>query len=296
MTNSSTRIALIGFGEAGGILGADLAKVAGVAVAAYDIKLDDPQTASAMRAKIREAQVEERGSLEALLADADIVISAVTASAARGVAQAAGPKMRAGQSFLDINSVAPETKRANAGDIEASGAAYVDVAVMAPVPPKRLGVPMLLGGASADKMAETLTNFGVNARAVSTDVGYASAIKMCRSIMIKGLEALTVECTMTARHYGVEEPVLASLQASFPGMGWDGELPDYLVSRVAEHGRRRAEELREVVVTVADSGQEPRMAPAIAAAQDALVDSMEEAGIAYEEPFSWRALADTLRR
>jgi 3-hydroxyisobutyrate dehydrogenase-like beta-hydroxyacid dehydrogenase len=289
------RIALIGFGEAGGIIGADLAKVPGVRVASYDIKLDSAADAPAMRQKIADAQVEERGDLAALIADADIVFSAVTASEARGVAVDAAPHMRDGQLFLDINSIAPETKRANAATIDATGAAYVDVAVMAPVPPKRLGVPMLLGGAQAAAMAEVLTGLGMNARVVSPEIGYASAIKMCRSVMIKGLESLTVECTLTARHYGVEVPVLASLHASFPGMGWDDKLPDYLVSRVAEHGRRRAAELREVAVTVSDGGMEPRMSSAIAASQDALVDRIEAAGIAYEEPFSWTDLADRLR-
>lgn len=289
------RIALIGFGEAGGIIGADLAKVPGVRVVSFDIKLDSAADASAMRQKIADAQVEERPDLAALITDADIVFSAVTASEARGVAVDAAPHMRDGQLFLDINSIAPETKRANAATIDATGAAYVDVAVMAPVPPKRLGVPMLLGGAHAAAMAEVLTGLGMNARVVSQEIGYASAIKMCRSVMIKGLEALTVECTMTARHYGVEEPVLASLHASFPEMGWDDKLPDYLVSRVAEHGRRRAAELREVAVTVSDGGMEPRMSSATAASQDALVDRVEAAGIAYEEPFSWKDLADKLQ-
>lgn len=289
-------IALIGFGEAGGILGADLAKAPGVKVAAYDIKLDDPAEAAAMRARMADANVSERATLADLITDAEIVISAVTASQAKPVAHAAAKHMRAGQSFLDINSVAPDTKRGNAKVIDASGATYVDVAVMAPVPPKRLKVPMLVGGPTGAAMADTLNALGLNARAVSSDVGYASAIKMCRSIMIKGLEALTVECTLTARRYGVEEPVLASLAASFPGMGWEGELPHYLVSRVAEHGRRRAAELREVAVTVADTGQEPRMASAIAASQDALVDRMKAAGIPYADPFDWSELADALER
>ena len=155
---------------------------------------------------------------------------------------------------------------------------------------------MLLGGARAAQLAESLNALGMDVTAVSRDVGVASAIKMCRSVMIKGLEALCVESLRTARHYGAEDAVLASLAASFPSMGWTQAQPDYLVSRVAQHGRRRAAEMREVAQTVAAAGLDPVMATAIAVAQDALVDEMATRGIAYDatRAFSWRELADAL--
>jgi 3-hydroxyisobutyrate dehydrogenase-like beta-hydroxyacid dehydrogenase len=169
---------------------------------------------------------------------------------------------------------------------------------MAPVPPLGLAVPMLLGGARAAELAPALNALGFSARAVSGEVGGASAIKMCRSVVIKGIEALAVESLLAARHYGAEDAVLASLAATFPSMGWEQSQPDYLVSRVAEHGRRRAAELREVARTVRAAGLEPYMADAIARRQDALVDDMLAAGIAFERqaPFSWRQLADGLAR
>ncbi|MGL6214912.1 DUF1932 domain-containing protein [Billgrantia desiderata] len=133
-------------------------------------------------------------------------------------------------------------------------------------------------------------------RVVSGEVGVASAIKMCRSVMIKGLEALTTECLFTARHYGAEEEVLASLQASFPGMGWDAALPHYLISRVAEHGWRRAEEMEEVAETVRAAGGEPHMSQAIAKVQRGLVEAMAIQGLNYNElePFNWHPLVDRL--
>jgi 3-hydroxyisobutyrate dehydrogenase-like beta-hydroxyacid dehydrogenase len=119
---------------------------------------------------------------------------------------------------------------------------------------------------------------------------------MCRSVIIKGLEALTVESMLAARRFGAEQEVLASLQGTFPQMGWQDKLPDYLVSRVAEHGRRRAAEMREVAHTLQDVGIEPTMALATAARQDWLIDAMTAHGIGYPhgEPFSWRWLADAL--
>lgn len=289
------RIALIGFGEVGTIFGRDLAE-RGLEITTYDILFDAPHARPAMLERARAAAVVPADTLGDAVRAADLVISAVTASSAGNVARDAAPSLSRGQWFLDINSVSPETKRGNARAVEASGAAYVEAAVMAPVPPQRLAVPMLVGGRQAQALAGALKEFGMNATAVADEIGTASAIKMCRSIMIKGLEALTVECLFAARRFGAEQAVLASLERTFPHMGWTAELPDYLVSRVAEHGRRRAAELREVAQTLNDVGMEPLMASATAERHDALVRQMVEAGVPYPagEAFSWRTLADAL--
>ena len=289
-----TRVTLIGFGEAGGILGADLASLGRFSVATYDILLEDPAQRTAMEAKAKAAKVEPIRSLGQAISGADLVLSAVTAGEARKVAEAAAKLMRPGQIMLEINSVSPETRRGNAVLIERAGADYVEAAVMAPVPPQRLKVPMLLGGKRAAELAACLTELGMNAKAVATGIGTASAIKMCRSIMVKGLEALTTECLLTARRYGAEDAVLASLEATYPGIGWAKALPDYLVSRAAEHGKRRSEEMGEVVQTLVDAGIEPMLSRAIAERQAWLPQAMRAAGIAYKEPFSWKELADAL--
>ncbi|MFO1401264.1 MAG: DUF1932 domain-containing protein [Steroidobacteraceae bacterium] len=295
-TDSIDAVAIIGFGEAGSILGADLA-AQGVAVRTYDILLDAAASHSALRARAVAAGVRALDSLAAAVAGCELVISAVTAGNAGAVAGAAGALLRPGQWYLDINSVAPDSKRDNARRVEAGGACYVEAAVMAPVPPQRLGVPMLLGGARAAELAPRLAARGLNVEVVAGTVGVAAAIKMCRSVMIKGLEALAVECLFAARRHGAEDAVLASLERSFPGMGWTGQLPDYLVSRVAEHGRRRAAEMREVATTIAAAGVEPLMSAATARRQDELVDRMAASGVPYAAAgFSWRALADALSR
>lgn len=289
------RIALIGFGEAGGILGEDLAR-AGHEVAVYDILLDAPATRGAMLAKAKAAGARACDSAREALTGAELVISAVTASAAAEVAVAAASVLQRGQLLLDINSVSPATKLTSARALAPCGADYVEAAVMAPVPPHRLAVPMLLGGPRAAEAAEALRALGLDAKAISDRVGVASAVKMCRSIVIKGLEALAVESLFAARRFGAEQEVLASLERTFPGMGWEDALPDYLVSRVAEHGRRRAAEMREVALTLRDVGLDPLMASAAAERQDWTVDAMRAHGIEYprERKFSWRPLADAL--
>jgi 3-hydroxyisobutyrate dehydrogenase-like beta-hydroxyacid dehydrogenase len=290
------RIAMVGFGEAGSILGEALVAT-GREVVTYDILLDASTSRGPLLEKARRARVQTADSLKAVVNDADLVISAVTAASSADVARSAGKVMRAGQFFLDINSCSPATKIGNAEAVQSSGADYVEAAVMAPVPPQRLKVPMLLGGRRAAELAPVLRALGMSATFLSEEIGVASAVKMCRSVVIKGLEALALESMLAARRFGAEKEVLASLQGTFPEMGWQDKLPDYLVSRVAEHGRRRAAEMREVAHTLADVGIEPTMALATAARQDALIDAMAARGVSYPhgQPFSWRWLADALR-
>jgi 3-hydroxyisobutyrate dehydrogenase-like beta-hydroxyacid dehydrogenase len=289
------RVAVVGFGEAGSILGEDLAKL-GLDVATYDILLDAAATRAGLVGRARAARVQPADSLRQAVQGAHLVISAVTASSSTAVARDAAQSLHAGQWYLDLNSVSPATKRGCAQEVAKSGANFVEAAVMAPVPPQRLAVPILLGGRTAHQLEPQLRALGMNVTTIAADIGTASAIKMCRSILIKGLEALTVECLLAARTFGAEDEVLASLDRSFPQMGWAGKLPDYLLSRVAEHGRRRAAEMREAVQTLRDIGIEPVMASAIAERQQWLVDELAAKGLAFErdQPFSWRALADAL--
>lgn len=280
-------IAFIGFGEAGGILAADLAREH--AVTMWDCKLNGPER-EAMGKKARDSRVQVGNSLAQALEGATLVFSTVTAGEALKVAQQAAALLQPGQYFLDLNSVAPETKR-QAAEHFLPGA-YIDVAVMAPVPPARLQTPLLIGGPQAEAIAPRLQGLGLNARYGASTVGQVSAIKMCRSVMIKGLEALTTECLFAAREYGVEEEVLSSLHHSFPSLGWTGAFPDYLISRVAEHGIRRSEEMEEVVKTLRDVGSAGIMSEAIAKSQRQLPEQMAARSLSYRQltPFDWKTL------
>jgi len=298
MASGLRRFALIGFGEAGSILAEDLAS-AGFEVVMYDILLEAPESRQRMLDKAQRVHVRAAATFSDAVAQAQVVISAVTAASSGDVASKAAGVLRAGQVMLDINSVSPAKKQSNASLVEASGADYVESAVMAPVPPQRLKVPMLLGGRRAATLAEELRKIGMNTTALSDQIGVASAVKMCRSVIIKGLESLAVEAMLAARRFGAEHEVLESLNGTFPSMGWTGRLPDYLISRVSEHGRRRAAEMREVARTLEDVGVDPLMALATAARQDWVIDAMAAKGITYDslsEPFSWRELVDALGR
>jgi 3-hydroxyisobutyrate dehydrogenase-like beta-hydroxyacid dehydrogenase len=289
------QIALIGFGEVGGIFGSDLA-AAGFAVSTFDILLHGEPTRSAMLAKAKNARVRPCDSLGDAIRGSDLVISAVTAASALEVAQDAAQSLSGAQTYLDINSVSPETKRQIARVLNGTPATFVEAAVMAPVAPQRLKVPLLLGGAGAEAAAPRLAAIGMNVKPVSDQVGVASAIKMCRSIIIKGLEAITVESMFTARRYGAEKQVLESLDATYPGMGWTDVLPDYLISRVAEHGKRRAAEMREAAQAVSDAGLDPLTALGTAQRQDWLAQVIAEFSLTVPkgDRFAWQELADAI--
>jgi len=251
-----------------------------------------------MLMKAQACGVRAAGGLKDCLHKAELVISAVTASSALDVAKEAAPILGEDQLFLDINSVSPGSKRKAAKYLERRRARFVEAAVMSPVPKHRLQVPMLLGGPHAFEAAERLQRIGMNAQPFSDQLGGASAVKMCRSVIVKGLEALVIESLFAARRYGAEERLLESLAASYPGMGWDGDLADYLISRVAQHGRRRAVEMREVAQTLKQVGVEPVMALAAARRQQQLAREMAKRNFALDpaDRFSWRSLSDALVR
>ncbi len=290
-------LALIGFGEVGRILGEDL-RAQGLAVTAFDRRQQHDGAMREHAARIGVALAADHG---AAVQGAELVISAVTASQAVAVAEACSAGLAKGAFFLDFNSASPGAKCRAAEIVNASGARYVEGAVMTSVPPYRIQVPLLLGGPDAPALEPVLNSLGFAAQVASTKLGVASATKMCRSVMIKGMEAMVIESFTTARHYGVEDAVIASLRETFPGIDWEKQAA-YFFQRVIEHGRRRAEEVREVAVTVQDAGLTPWSAAGTAERQ-AFVADLADAGVfgskgseGFARSADWRTEADRILR
>ena len=265
------RVAFVGFGEAGQTLASGLRSEGVTEVRAYDVLFDDPRDEDRLRRKAEELGVRVAANHVDAVRGAEIIFSAVTAESSLDAAKACLPGLDPGELFLDINSVSPQRKRSAAALIAPTGALYVDVAVMSPVKPLQHKVPLLVGGPGAAQLMPRLKTLNMNAEHVSDDVGQASAIKMFRSIMIKGIEALTLECMIAASEYRVEERVLASLKESYPTLDWEG-LSGYMIGRIVSHGRRRAAEMREVAATLQEIGLDPIMAAATAGRQQWLAD------------------------
>lgn len=288
------RIGLVGYGEVGRILAEDL-RQQGLAVAAYDLKLGDEASAAPLRQHAAQHGVALAASHAALAAAADLLISAVTASQAVPVAEACAPAIAAGAWLLDFNSASPGAKQRAAALVGGAGGRYVEGAVMTSVPPYRIRVPLLLGGPHAAALAPALKGLGFAARVASDQLGVASATKMCRSVIIKGLEAMVIESFTAARAYGVEDQVLASLAETFPGIDWEAQA-GYFFQRVIQHGRRRAEEMREVAATVREMGLDPWSAAGTAERQ-AWVADLADSGLFGDRNArrgGWRPEADRI--
>ena len=251
------RIGLIGLGEVGRVLAEDLHH-AGVELCAWDRLL--PVEGSAPRCSADELPFlrAATGMAEAVRGRG-VVISAVTAGECQAAAAEAAQALTPGSYFFDLNSVSPRTKLEAARTVEAAGGRYVEAAVMSPIAPQRIASPIWLGGPhAADFLAQAQALGFTGARMYSGTIGGASAAKMCRSVIIKGMEALLAESLLAARRYGVEDAVLGSLKDLFPVGDWR-KLARYMIARSLQHGRRRAEEMREAVRTVAEAGFEPWM-------------------------------------
>ena len=250
------RVCFIGFGEAGQAFASGL-KEAGVNTqVAWDILFPDP-AGERLRQAAATLGVRQAASAGDAVTGSDIVIAAVTAASSLEAAQAAKPHLRPHQFYLDINSVSPGRKQ-ETGRLLADAARYVDMAVMAPVHPARHKTPVLLAGPHAEAVEPVLRGLEMRASIAGPEVGAAAAIKMVRSVMIKGIEALCLECFLAASRAGVEEQIVASLSHTYPGIDWP-KVVAYNLQRMASHGNRRGHEMEEVADTLRELGIEPHM-------------------------------------
>ena len=252
-----------GFGEAAKAMTAGLREAhPALPIHVYDIRFGAAE-GDALRAEAAARRLQVHDSLGAAVAGSAIVLSTVVAKAAVPVAEGAAVHLKPGQLYVDLNSAAPGTKQRVAEVLAASGCDVLDGAILSPVPRHRHKVPILLCGPKVAEAVAQLSALGFNVEDGGETLGAASATKMLRSIMIKGVEALFLECVAAASHFGATERVLNSLQPSLPGLDWP-ERARYLTSRTALHGARRAVEMTEAAAMLRDIGMEPMMAEAAA--------------------------------
>jgi 3-hydroxyisobutyrate dehydrogenase-like beta-hydroxyacid dehydrogenase len=260
MPNGKPTLCFIGFGEAGQAIAAGLRDAGTVEkIAAWDILFPQAEGAK-LKTAADTIGVRSAGSAADAVRGADMIISAVTAASSTAAADSVKTHLAGGPFFLDINSVSPGRKQDTA-KLLADTVRYVDVAVLAPIYPARHQTPLLLAGPHAEAIAPALAALGMRANIAGPETGAAAAIKMVRSVMIKGIEALTMECFLAAARAGVIDEVAASMKNNYPGLDW-AEVVPYNLERMASHGERRAAEMEEVADTLRELGVEPLMATA----------------------------------
>lgn len=253
---NTPRIAFIGFGEAGQAIASGLREEGVAGIAAWDILFPKPE-GEKLKAAGAKAGVRIAVSAADAIAGSDIIISAVTAASSLEAAQSIVPHLSGNPYYLDINSVSPGRKIATSALLDGK-ARYVDVAVIAPIHPARHQTPLLVAGPHAETIAPLLGEMAMQLKVVSDETGKAAAIKMIRSVMIKGIEALTYECFLAAERAGLLEDVTASLKNNYPGIDWR-ETTSYNLERMASHGERRAAEMEESAATLRELGLDPLM-------------------------------------
>ncbi len=257
------KLCIIGFGEAG----RTIAEAGGweARAAAYDIKTDAAETRELKTRDFAAAQVKGCDRLQDAVSGAQLILSLVTADQASVAASQVAAYIGPGSLYCDMNSVAPDTKSQACETITKAGGRFVDVAIMSSIQPAEMDTPLLVSGPHADDALQALKEQGfTNIRAVGAQIGQASATKMIRSIVVKGLEALTAECVLAADRAGVLEDVAASL-----GSNWL-DTANYRFERMLVHGQRRAAEMDEVVRTLDALGTGSIMARGTAERQRAL--------------------------
>ena len=260
-------LGLLGFGEAGFHFARGLRGAGAPPLVAFDIKA--PHGIEDDRIRTRAAETDTRlvESPRALAEHAQVILSVVTAASAHDAAHSLAADLTADHLYVDLNSVSPATKRQIAAAIGSGAGRFVEGAIMAPVASGDHRVPILLNGAWASELRTVLSPYRMRLDVMDGPTGAAAAVKMCRSIVIKGMEALMLECALAAGEYGAADRVYDSLAETYPGMDWR-RTARYMIGRVLEHGERRAHEMEEVAGMLRAAGIEPLMAEATARVQD----------------------------
>jgi 3-hydroxyisobutyrate dehydrogenase len=260
-------IGLLGFGEAGFHFARGLRGVGAPPLVAFDIKAPHDTEGERIRARAAETGTRLVETPCALAEHARVILSVVTAASAHDAANSLASDLTADHFYVDLNSVSPATKQQIAVAIGGGAGRFVEAAIMAPVSSGDHGVPILLNGAWASELRNVLSPYRMRLDVMDGPTGAAAAVKMCRSIVIKGMEALMLECALAAGEYGAFARVYDSLAETYPGMDWR-TTARYMIGRVLEHGERRAHEMEEVAQMLRSAGIEPLMAEATARRQN----------------------------
>ena len=259
------KLAILGFGEAAQAFALGFQGEGSLEkLSAYDIRIDDPAQADGLKEKARQLGVFLASSMPEAVSGAGVILSVVQGSAAPKVSAAVAPHLQPDQIFIDLNSISPAAKRVVAQPILDRGhTGYVEGAIMDAVRPKNHKVPILLAGPRALEAAEKLNAVGMNCEAIGEKIGQASSVKMIRSVMMKGVEALILESMAAAETAGVTERILDSINGTFAGLDWR-KLTSHYLKRTHEHGLRRVTEMKESASTISGLGMHPFMSTAIA--------------------------------
>jgi 3-hydroxyisobutyrate dehydrogenase-like beta-hydroxyacid dehydrogenase len=252
-------IGFVGFGEVAACFGAAL-RGNGARVLAHDVLLRQPGGREKLAARAS-GWSPELVEADALAAQADVVLSTVTADVALAVARAIAPTLRKGQPYVDLNATGPGVKREIATAVDGAGAAFVEGAILPAIGVMGARSHVLLCGREAPAVAAALTALGLNFNAYGEEIGKASSFKMLRSVFSKGLEALLVECLLAGRRAGVEEDLWREIVETIDAASFEQVGGNWVRTHGTAHARRY-HEMVQVAGVLKELGVEAPMTAA----------------------------------
>ncbi|MDX9872482.1 MAG: DUF1932 domain-containing protein [Clostridia bacterium] len=243
-------LGFIGLGEAAFNMAKGLKKEGFPVIFAYDKFWNIEPQAALIKKRADEAGVVLAPTLEEMLKHSGFIMSAVSANLALPLAEAAAPYLTAGQIYIDLNAASPMTKEKVSATVHSAGAFFTDAAVMGPVPNYGHKVPILACGNGAQIFHDIFKPYGMDITYIGEKAGSASALKMFRSIFMKGFVMLLVESALAGHRYGVEDEVMASIVETLESEESVAALINGLMCRGVVHSERREHEMDEVIATM----------------------------------------------
>lgn len=255
-------LAFIGFGEAAYNITAGLRKEGlKEPVIAYDVMLSDPKRRDDILKRMQQTQVTPASSSVEAAAESRFIVSVNSAGAAYGIAKEIIPTLRADQVYVDLNSASPDLMKKIDGIPRAEDVLFCDGAALGNVQKFGHRVPIRLSGGGADAFARAMIPCGMNLTVLDAPAGAASAMKMLRSVVSKGMQQLMLEFAIAAETYGILPEMMQIVNSKFKDMTLE-EYADEAFPRILLHARRRISEVAEVVETIESAGLDASMSRA----------------------------------
>jgi len=245
------KIGFIGFGEVGRALSQRMKEMGGEIIA-YD------KFADRVEKKAEDLRIPLMKRMEELVRSCTLILSTLWPDTALEAAKEAAPFLNPGKIYCDLNSISPETTEEIQRVISSSGADFVKIGIMAGIIDRGFAVPMLAGGTKAKEVEEVLSSLGLTIRAIGSDPKHPAAMKILRSVCLKGLVALAYEMLKGAEKYGVSDQILESASEVMSKASFKDTINNWLAS-MPIHARRRAKEMEEAIETLENAGIDPVM-------------------------------------
>ena len=284
-------LGFIGFGEVGFELARGLKQEGLSGIVAFDPMTGDAKYGPLVQSRAKEADVALLPTPQAVATTAEVIIAAVPGSKALAVALELAPALKPNQVYADVSTSTAANKKQMALAIESVGALFADGALMGGLSMQRHKVPTLLSGSGSERFIDLLSPFGMSLTKVSNIAGDAIAIKLVRSIAMKGLASLAVETLAAATKLGVDTAVLRSIEDTLSAASFKETL-DWLVTASAVHAERQVHEMNDVMLMMQEIGVEPTMTQGTTRRLEWLAAKNYKSRFHGKKPREWQEVAD----